>query len=337
MSVPLHELVYGWHTRRATGTALWAELRRLVQRLSAPFPEAWFEGGVRDAAAIDSLTSRVFLRCDRRPVRAPPFAARTPFRAYTEDRMSSGTIRYYTVYGRLSVARDEMKRDYRKSVRRDPALAWRDQLYRALAAALPEIAQRASGDDARWVTREPGPRRVRSDEEVGRELLRRDLPWEAVRALEPAAVSALAQEALRLLSRPITTSALTHLLADTVRAPLSARVEIEGGPDVLPTHRRPDADIALREALIAGWSALEPLDRAIAAGLARGESPDAILAADPRINSRPTLVRALARISAVLLAPVLDDVRVFGEPELKPQRRVEVLMEALLDLLPELP
>ena len=340
MRHPLHDMVYDWHERRAQGAALWAALRGLIARLADHYPAAYFECGVRDDAALDSLTNRVFTACDR--VRYPydPFVDREPFRAFTEDRLPSPPIRYHTVYRWCGVTRSILSEDYRKNIRRDPALQWRDRLYRTLSRALPEVADPApSPGDRRpgWRTRATGPLRVRTHEDATHRLLERDLPWDAIRALDPRAVGAFASAALDLLGAPISQSALAHLLADALRMPASSATALSDtladGREHLPT----DEQEAIRLALLQGWAQLDPLDRRLAAGLARGEDADTLLAADPRINSRASLTRAFTRVSDVLLAPILARRSAPPDPDLKPQRRVEVIMDVLLDLLPELP
>lgn len=337
MPEDLCELVYAWHGQGAQGPALLAEVERHVRRVGARYPESWFELGRKDESALESLGHRVFTRCDRAPRGPHPFLGRAAFRAYTEERLPSRPIRYHSFYAWRSVTRELMRDDYKKSVARDPVLRWKDALYRQLGPALERVADPAPSADGRaprWVARGGGPRLARADSEVLDRLRREPL---SVRA----ELDALVIRALELLGRPITRSALCHLLAEVLDAPLpgpmqatpSDTLDLEQAPDALPPADR----LTLRAAVAEGWQALEPLDRALLGALARGEDTASILAQDPRLRDAPALSRAISRVGAVFVAGVASRMGVEPRPDALPRALLDAILGVLIDLLPELP
>lgn len=334
MSAELCELVYAWHRGGEQGLALLDAVERHVRRVSARYPDAWFELGRRDEAALVSLSHRVFTRCDRVPRGPTPFLHRAPFRAYTEERLPSRPIRYHSFYAWRSVTREAMRDDYKKSVARDPALRWKDDLYRRLGPALEEVADAAPSLDGRaprWVARGSGPRLARAEAEV----------VDRLRSSRERQLRPLVAQALLLLGRPISRSALCHLLA-----------EVLGGPDPGPRDAHPsdtldelpgaggldpEDRVAIRAAVAERWLALEPLDRALLAALARGEDTPAILAADPRLRDPASLTRAISRVGGLFVQEVARALGAEARPESLPRALMDAILGVLIDLLPELP
>ena len=334
MAVELCELVYAWHRHGAEGPALLAEVERHVRRVSARYPEAWFELGQKDDSALTSLGHRVFARCDRAPRGPHPFLGRAPFRAYSEESLPSRPIRYHSFYAWRSVTRELLRDDYKKSVARDPVLRWRDELYRQLGPALGRVAEPAPSADGRaprWVGRGSGPRLARAEAEVIH-LLRRG-PHDDL--------DALVGRALELLGRPISRSALCHLLAEVLDPPepgprqaeASETLDLYTAPDGLSAEDR----LALRAAVAEGWEALEPLDRALLGALARGEDSGTILSLDPRLRDAVALSRAISRVGAVFVAGVSARFGVTARPDTLPRALMDAILGVLIELLPELP
>jgi hypothetical protein len=320
MAVELCELVYAWHRHGAEGSALLAEVERHVRRVSARYPEAWFELGQKDDSALTSLGHRVFARCDRAPRGPHPFLGRAPFRAYSEESLPSRPIRYHSFYAWRSVTRELLRDDYKKSVARDPVLRWRDELYRQLGPALGRVAEPAPSADGRaprWVGRGSSPRLARAEAE------------------------ALVGRALELLGRPISRSALCHLLAEVLDPPepgprqaeASEALDLCAAPDGLSAEDR----LALRAAVAEGWEVLEPLDRALLGALARGEDSGTILSLDPRLRDAVALSRAISRVGAVFVAGVSARFGVQARPDTLPRALMDAILGVLIELLPELP
>lgn len=334
MSMELCELVYAWHRQGVHGTALLAEVEHHVRRVGARYPDAWFELGRKDEAAFESLGHRVFARCDRVPRGPHPFVGRPPFRAYTEERLPSRPIRYHSFYAWRSVTRELMRDDYKKSVARDPVLRWKDDLYRRLGPALERVADPAPSADGRaprWVARGAGPRLARADAEV----------IERMRRGPRGDLDELARRALDLLGRPVSRSALCHLLAEVLDPPEPGprQAELSDTLDLRPAQGGLDAAtrLSLRAAVAERWQALEPLDRALLGALVRGEDSATILSLDPRLRDAVALSRAISRIGALFVAGVVEQLGVEARPDALPRALMDAILGVLIELLPELP
>lgn len=332
MRTTLHELVYAYTRSREDGPALWRALLRELERWCWSYPEHYFPGGARDAAALDVVCNDLFERCELRTYGRPPFGGRTPFRAYTEDQLPSPPIRRHTVYDRWSLAREVLTPHHRRNIRRDPALRRTQQVHRALETILPRVAEPVWEAQARvpaWKAAGQGPALARSEEEVLKLLRQRALPLSAAAALDPEALGVVAREALVLAGVPRHRSAVARQIAALLGSAGEKPVELEEVLDPLELERR----ISLREVILQGWHQLEPLDRALVRAFAAGEDAETMLARDPRLGNPTALCRAYARVSEKLLAPLqaLEG----RSSTLPPQRRMIELVRALLELFPE--
>ncbi len=311
-------LVRDWVSRHASGDALLRALRPHVQRVAARYPHTYFEGGRRDDDSLAVLEGLVFTHCARTARPREPFRHRPPFNAYVEEEFSDPPIRYHTCYGPLSVTREVLRNEYARQVRQDPELKRRDRIYRALGPILEEQAERVPRQRAQPLWRVPprGLARVLDLGEVRQRLLGSEL-----------SLDQLALEALRLAGQPLSRSQLSHLVADI----------LDPGEEAPQPARDDTVDrLQVRHAVAEAWAALDPLDRCLLAGLARGEDGKALIARDPRLNNPVQLTRALKRVGDGFVAAVASAAGQAAAPSVKPRELVERVVGVLVAMLPSL-
>ena len=311
----LPQLVRTWETREADGAALLREFSRGVDRATRRLPDAFFELGRRDEAALASLTNRVFTRCDRMVLGRHPYATRTPFRTYVEEQFEPPAIRYHSFFARLSITHEVVHADYEVNCARDPVLRARDLLYRQLGPLLARLATRVT----------PPPRETWTVPGVG--VVR---PREAViaRLVADQPLDALVVTALRLYGHPVSRSELTHALA-AVTVPTTI------DESLAPTGHDEDR-LAVRRAVVAAWNELDELDRALLIGLARGDDTADLIGRDPRLGNAVALSKAARRVGERFVARVVAEVGGAPDPDITPTALLERIAAVLLDLLPEL-
>ncbi len=314
----LAPLVRAYLATHASGDALLQALRPHVHRIAGRYPHAYFEGARRDDDSLAVLEGLVFTHCVRTARTREPFRGRPPFQAYVEEEFPDPPIRYHTCYGPLSVTREVLRDEYARQVRQDPELKRRDRIYRALGPVLDAGAERVPRQRSQplWRVAPKGPARVLDLAEVRQRLLGSERP-----------LPELALEALRLAGQPLSRSQLSHLVADILD----------------PGQERPDpvrddtvARLAVRAAVADAWASLEPLDRALLAGLARGDDGKALQARDPRLNNPVQLTRALKRVGDGFVAAMAARMDQDSQVAVKPRVLVERVVGVLVEMLPEL-
>jgi len=297
-------------------------MERHIRHLAGRYPNAYFELGQRDEAALASLSNRVFTTCDRVTKGRFPFQDRTPFRAYVEEEFGDPPIRQHTFYARLSVTRELMRSDYAHNLVRDPELRRRDTLYRELGEVLPRIAQSIpQGKRPPLWQISTGPSRVRAPEAVIEQLRRA--------GATSMSLEALAREALVLLGQSISRSRLSHLLAEILPAAAPAQQPAAEAPDLTET-------MAVRGAILRAWQGLSDLDHALVIGLARGDDADTILTANPQLKHRVAVSRAINRVGRCFVAEVVAELGGQPSPSLTPRALMDRILAVLINLLPEL-
>lgn len=307
------ERVHDWVEREQGGPVLVTAFVRAVRRVSARYPDCWFELGQRTDEAVEGLAHRAFTVCDRVPKGRFPFLQRTPFQTFVAEAHDDRTIGWHAFYAKLSITRELMRDDYARNVRKDPVLRWRDALYREVGEVLARVAVR-SGEG--WTVEVAGPRPVRSTEAV-------------VERLRGGAggVEALVPEALRLLGAPIRQGPLANLLVQVIPAPTADVAWPE------PEARDPSA-VAVREAVLVAWEGLEPPARALLAALVRDEDYDTMILRDPSLKSRSGVSRAMQRVSQDFVVSVAAAVGWETDgASVTPRTLLEHVLDVLLPLI----
>jgi hypothetical protein len=85
-------------------------MRRYIGRRR--LPSDFLPGRRRDDAAFLDLANDLFVECHCAPIRWEPFRGRVPFMAFVEDDMTDSQIQMYVVWGRYSLARKVLTRQY---------------------------------------------------------------------------------------------------------------------------------------------------------------------------------------------------------------------------------
>lgn len=319
----LSELVQGFVEREDNALALRDAVQRHVERASRRYPDAYFELGQRTPEAVEGLADRVFVSCARVPKGRFPFLGRQPFAAYVEEDFDDQPIRYHSFYAKLSITRELLRDDYAFNLRRDPRLRWRDELHRAVGAALKETCTPTNdqpGAHRRWKPSQPGLSVARPLEEVHRRLVQAaDRP-----------IAALVPMALSLAGQPLSHSQLTNLLADALQGPAP-----EAGPPDTEGRTLPDI-LTVRRAVYAAWAELSGDEQQLIAALARGEDYDTLIARVPSFANRSAVSRAVSRCGKHFVARVAAAVGAGdATPSATPRSLMEPIIHVLLPLLPE--
>ncbi|MFT4977596.1 MAG: hypothetical protein ACI8S6_003503 [Myxococcota bacterium] len=255
-------------------------------------PVWWAPGEDSDLdAARDSLAHRTFVSAYRRCRSRPPFVERTAFECFHQDRFPDPKIRAYTFYSQLSVAAEEMKRDYRANIRADPALRWCDELYRQLGPLLQAHAEavprqplhpRSAAPQPHWVARREGLSVVSI---LGEEAVVRRLSQEHHASLTPALVTRI----LTLRGRAMSRTQIARIVAAVLPPPAV--------PEALMEQQTEQS--SLRIVLARSLQQLEPLDRTLLMGIARAEPTEVLLARDERFRRPADLNRRLKKINTL--------------------------------------
>lgn len=320
MSDEMAVLVQRWVRRGEQGLALRREVGRHVASVARPYPDAWFELGEKSPDAIDALADRVFTVCSSVPKGRYPFSSREPFRACVEERFDGRDIRYHCFYARLSVTRELLRDDYARNVSRDPVLRWRAELFASVGEALPRVAVPVDGKVSRiaaWRLKATGPTLVRRADEV----------VDALRRSGTTEVEALVARALRL-GGPSTQSRLTNLLAEVLTPP--SDVELDAPPPEDPAQR-----LAVRAAIAEVWSELSPEERDLLRAIARGDSYDELIAANPRFKHRVAVTRAVERVNRAFVSRLAAAFGLEASPTSPPKETLDLILDILSELISE--
>jgi hypothetical protein len=309
----LPALVAAWVRGESDGSVLLREVMRHVARVAGPYPDAWFALGRKHPEAIDDLAHRVYTTCARVVKGRFPFSGRTPFRAYVDEDFDGRAIRYHSFYARLSITRELLRADYAHNLASDPRLVWRADLYGEIGDVLRARATKLPGAPPRWQL--AGPAAVREEHVL----------VERLRAEPGRDVPTLVERALRL-GGPRTQSQLCRAIEAVIGTPSGPEAEPEPPPDDVASRA------AVRAAVLEGWAALDPEDRALLRAIARGESYDEVCAALPAFAHKVAVHRALERIGRRFVARLTERVGAPAAAEVPPR----VLLERVLDVLAEL-
>lgn len=290
-SSDLPTLVGAFVRRARFAVELRAEVRQLVLRVSAYYPDCWFVNGHRSDEAIEDVTNRVFTVASRRlmtrfPYRTDQEAARIPFQAYVQDSLNAEEIRRYLAFTRLSIVREQMRDDYAENMARDPALRGEARRYRELGRVLPLIA----------VTVPP----LRQDRWRFKLAIRvHILPSEAqmrdaMRATTDRSTAGLAEAALRIGGQP-TRGELARWISEQLDPP---RAQVEAW-----TLSEDDQEV-LREAVVEACARLNAEDRALLTLVARGVKYKEIILRYPAFRSEARVSLAVKACTEIFVQHV---------------------------------
>lgn len=321
---PLATLVSSYVLHDLDAALLRQEVVRHVSAATRRYPDAYFNLGAKTPEAVDDLANRVFTTCARVTKGRFPFSGRVPFRAYVEEHFNGTSIRYHTFYAQVSIMRELLRTDYEHNVVRNPRLRWRGEIYDEIGAALRELAERVPGGNTapRWRLMGQGLAVVRRDDAVIDELRAsglRDVPGLVARALRSTG--------------PITQSRLANLLFEVLEPVESGEIAAPAGAS---NDRLAPAHLTVREAVRRTWTELAARDRDLMIALARGDSYDELIARDPSFKHRPGVSAAVDRCNKVFLARLYEALGVEGKPGVPPRELLELLVEVLAEMLPEL-
>lgn len=263
-------------------------------------PPVWRAPGEEDDldAARDSLAHRTFVSAYRVQRSRAPFEERTAFECYHQDQFTDPKILAYTFYSQLSIAAEEMKRDYRANIRADPGLKWCDELYRQLGALLREHAEPVERTPLHRTMKAPPPRwRARRRglslvSTAGEDEIIRRLSQQHHTALTPA----LVEQILQLGGQPMSRTQLARIAAAVLPPPEAPEILLE----------RQTEQSTLRVVLARQLQKLDDLDRSLLEGIAHAEPTEVLLARDPSFRRASDLNRRLKKINA-LFADVIAE------------------------------
>lgn len=302
-------------------------VRKHVARVSRAYPDAWFNLGRKDDDAVSDLSHRVFTICARVAKGRFPFNGRTPFVTFVQEQFDGRAIRYHGFYAKLSITREIMRDDYARNLVRDPVLRWRADLYKQIGAVLKErcVSERL-GDDTplRWRLAE---RRVTVMRPV--EVVQARLQASGVRHVPDLVVAAIE------LGGPQTQSRLTHIIEAVLGTPPAP--ELDAPVTTAPDH---PTTLSVRRAVLAAWQELSPEERDLLISVARGDSYDELIARNPAFKHKVAVTRAVARIGQGFVERVVQaaarDPGTGTRGEVRPKDLIELVLEVLLQVLPEL-
>ncbi len=316
------EMLQRFMERQSQGADLLAEFMRHVAAMTRGYPNAYFALGRRNDEAVDDLGHRAFASCTNVVKGRFPFQGRTPFSACLEEAFDGRTIRYHSIYAKLSITREILRDDYAHNLRRDPVLRWRAELYSNIGKVLKAHCEPVSQGRAlppRWRLSEAGLSVVLQPEVV--EMHLRDM---AGSSLDELVVTALRK------GGPMTRSQLARLLGDVLQPPTEHHADEKTQASLVD-------QMGVRRSVGLAWATLEDQDRQLLASLARGASYDELIAEHDHFKHRTAVSRAVSRCSQVLVNQVLADLGLSEEQASAPPRQlVESLLEVLVELLPEL-
>jgi hypothetical protein len=317
----LPELVRAFVDGQSDGAALLAEFMRHVAKICDPYPAAYFVLNDKSNDGVDDLGHRSFTVCANVVKGRFPFMARVPFRAFVAEDFDGRTVRYHSFYAKISITRELLRDDYAKNIRRDPVLRWRAELYSSIGEALKEIAEpvvQGRGVPPRWQLKAPGLRMMQPLEVVEARL----------RQQLDKTTPALVQAALTF-GGGLTQSRLTHLLEAVIGAP--AKMEIDDPVVDANVSERMD----IRGAVSAAWDDLEGLDRVLIIALARGDSYEDLICADPRLAHKVAVSRAVNRVGQHFLQRVIEQMGGTASPSVTPRTLMEPIISVLIELYPK--
>jgi hypothetical protein len=312
MNDPWPRLVREAVVRNGESNELLRAFSEHVVRMARPYPDAYFALGRKSPDAFTDLAHRAYASCARQPKGRFPFAGREPFRAFVEEDFDGRTMRYHAVYSRLSIARELLRDDYARNVRRDPVLQWRANVFRDVGEALRAHAVALPGPKpVRWTLPDAGPAILRAPEVVVARLR----PF----AQEP--FDALCVRVLRELGAA-PRGAVAQVMCELLTPPAS---------DVAsePTVEDDDVERTVRAAVRAAWEALDPDARALITALARGDAYDDVIARSPSLNNRVAVSRAVGRLAAEFVRSIETAVGAPGSSG-RPKQIVELVLDVLL-------
>lgn len=317
----LPALVAGWVERGLHGPALLSEVLRQVERVSAPYPDAWFTLGRKEEHAVRDLAHRVFTVCARVVKGRHPFLGRVPFLAYQQERFEGRAIRYHSFYARLSITRELMHQDYALNIVRDPRLRWEAELHRQVGEELKKIATpEGNGRGRRW--RLTSPPSLRSLTTLER------LP-ELLRATRPRDVPTLVREALTRVE-PLTHVQITRALTQILERP--AVEGCEGEEETMDPMER----AMIRDAIGRAWAELSDDERALLLLVVRGASFHEVTARQPRFKDPATLTNTIRRCNDTLLRYVMDSDGAGARSTLPPRAMLDRIFDVIASSLPVL-
>lgn len=327
----LPELVRDFELREARAAELLDQYERNVRHMSRTYPGAWFATGHKDEEGVVDLAHRTFTVCARVEKGRFPFSSRRPFRCFVEEQFDGRAVRYHSFYAKLSIARELMRDDYARNLRRDPVLRWRADLYGAVgdvlkameAAGALERQSQGNSLPPRWAVTATGPR-------LTVPLARIE---DALRDDQNHDLKHIVEEVLRR-GGPLSQSRLTNVAEAVLGTP-------EAEDPVFQTAAPPaGVQVGIRRSIVRAWETLDGEDRNLMVGLARGDSYDDIIARQPRLKHRVAATRAVTRCGQVFLAAVAEEAGIDptgGIPAgIQPRRLVECVLEVLAEVVPEI-
>ncbi len=300
---------------------LLADFMRHVAKVCRPYPAAYFVLNDKSNESVDDLGHRAFTVCATVEKGRFPFQARTPFRAYVEEQFDGRTIRYHSFYAKISITRELMRDDYARNVRRDPVLRWRAELYADIGSVLKNIAEaitQGRGVPPRWQLSGTGLRMMQPLEVVEARM----------RGAEDKSVEALVRMALTQAGA-LSQSRLTNLLEAVLDVPSTVE------PESIPNQSDPAERMDIRGAVSQAWDALDDLDHRLIIALARGDSYQDLIAADPRLSHKVAVSRAVNRVGQLFLQQVIDRIGGESSPSATPRSLMEPIIAVLVDLYPD--
>jgi hypothetical protein len=292
-----------------------------VDRASRRYPDAYFPGAARSAAAVDEVASVVYDVADRVPKARAPFGTKerpvVPFDSYVEQGRDEAHIRAWTFTAWLSVTKEVLRGHYKCNLRRDPVLAAEARLYKEVRASFAALATPLTYRHGRpdlWCLPDVRPLRPISDEALVESLRERR-----------ASVDDAVHVALSELG-PCTPARVT-------RALWRARHGDEGGaasPEPSTAPGDPYDRQRIRDTVAAAWAALQPDDRLLLSLIAGGASYREASAALPDVvPNQVAVMRALQRINRQLFARLASATGAEIDPKKPSKEMIERLHEVL--------
>ena len=149
-----------------------------------------------------------------------------------------------------------------------------------------------------------------------------------LRALKTTELDVLIRDAL-LRAGPLTQAQLTWVLEEVLPRPYDDEL-----PE--PANASITDNIAVRQAVIQAWEALDGEARALLGFLAEGLQYDEIVHRDPRFRHKVAVNRAVARCMQGFVAAVCSAMGTDSPAADVPARVAEAVIEVLIECVPEL-
>ena len=313
-------LVQSFERDGSDAAALLREFMRHIARVARPYPDAYFVLGQKNEDAVDDLGNRAFSSCASIQKGRFPFSGRTPFASFVQEAFDGRTIRYHSFYAKLSITRELLRDDYAFNLRRNPVLRWRADLYANIGDVVKThctaIAQ-GRGLPPKW-TQQVSPLQMIQPVEVA---------IAKVRDLETDVLHEQIVEALRVAG-PQTQSRLTHIIESAIGCPIAEEAEVE------IVHEDTADRLTVRQAVAEAWTMLEDTDRALLIALAKGSSYDELIGANPSLNNKVAISRAVSRVGSQFLAVVTEAVGGTASATATPRALIEPILTVLAELYP---